>query len=630
MNFSRVLGTAVLIASLAIGSQAQAELSPRDQAKFDAVKLSLEQAVSLYKTKKLEELGMLLQEVEVKVGELKSALPPDEFAGLEKRLSAAQRLLKNALDDLPAKPATPAKTTPTPTKTPAKTPTKGTAPAGGGVSFVRDIAPIFVKACTGCHINGARGGLSLRTYNDIMKGSTAGIIFTPGKGDGGALLEQLATSSMPPGPNKLTQMEVAAIVTWINQGAKFDGPDPTAPLPSIVPAGTTPNGNPGMQVARATGNEKVSFMRDIAPVLNETCVRCHAGQQAGGNFEMANFNQLISNRGDSGGSITPGNPKGSVIIQKLRGTATKGGRMPRNREPLSEETIQKFETWVAEGAKFDGDDPAQSIDFALKVIKARKMTHDELAEWRVDMALANWAMSNPSNKPDVVRAPTHTIIGRLPKVQMEEASKMAGAVHDKVAQAFRLPTTQPLLKGKLSIFVFDKRFEYSEHARMVEKRDPPKDIAAHWRFDVVDGYGCVPAPRDGDTAFAGNVAEQFAGAYLESLGKGGVPRWFSVGAARMIAARVEPKSVMVKTWEDAVAPAMSSASKIDQILQARDLDGAGSALSYHLVKFMSAKQNSIRFNQLIDNLKRGTPFNNALQQAYGMDAKKLAAACFGG
>ena len=53
--------------------------------------------------------------------------------------------------------------------------------------------------------------------------------------------------------------------------------------------------------------------------------------------------------------MIPGDPEGSAIVQKLRGTYAKGVRMPKSGPPYwSDEDIGKVKTWIAEGAR--GDD----------------------------------------------------------------------------------------------------------------------------------------------------------------------------------------------------------------------------------------------------------------------------------
>ena len=61
--------------------------------------------------------------------------------------------------------------------------------AGGLVSFGREVAPIFAMHCNGCH--GDAGGLSLRSYKDLIKGGNLGVIVVPGNADGSLLIHFL-------------------------------------------------------------------------------------------------------------------------------------------------------------------------------------------------------------------------------------------------------------------------------------------------------------------------------------------------------------------------------------------------------------------------------------------------------
>ena len=70
------------------------------------------------------------------------------------------------------------------------------------------------------------------------------------------------------------------------------------------------------------------------------------------NMATANFDTLLKG-GDSGPIIDREVPEKSLLLTKLLGTGP-GRRMPLNRPPLSDALINKFQTWIREGATFDG------------------------------------------------------------------------------------------------------------------------------------------------------------------------------------------------------------------------------------------------------------------------------------
>jgi hypothetical protein len=103
------------------------------------------------------------------------------------------------------------------------------------VSFKSDIFPIFQERCLTCHALGAPGcvvsGLSLATYDSLMKGTKYGPMIIPGSSSDSNLLRLVkhqadpsiamprsVTPGQPSGwlkPEQINQIE-----TWINQGAK--------------------------------------------------------------------------------------------------------------------------------------------------------------------------------------------------------------------------------------------------------------------------------------------------------------------------------------------------------------------------------------------------------------------------
>lgn len=119
----------------------------------------------------------------------------------------------------PTNPPSPTAEAATPTEAPTEQPT--TAPAAStGVSFANDILPILESRCLNCH-GGERiqEGLSIKTYAELMAGSSNGPVVVPGDADGSLLVELVVSQEMPKRGPKLTPPQVQLITDWVNQGA---------------------------------------------------------------------------------------------------------------------------------------------------------------------------------------------------------------------------------------------------------------------------------------------------------------------------------------------------------------------------------------------------------------------------
>ncbi|MDQ3256561.1 MAG: hypothetical protein M3R15_22175 [Acidobacteriota bacterium] len=90
------------------------------------------------------------------------------------------------------------------------------------VSFATDIQPILNTNCTVCHNNADKlGGLSLESYDELMKGGAKGHGVVAGDSARSRLVlmvEGKAAPSMPPG-GELKPAEIKAIKDWIDAGA---------------------------------------------------------------------------------------------------------------------------------------------------------------------------------------------------------------------------------------------------------------------------------------------------------------------------------------------------------------------------------------------------------------------------
>ena len=101
------------------------------------------------------------------------------------------------------------------------------APATTGTDFFENkIRPILVNNCYPCHSSQAlklKGGLSLEYRESILKGGENGPAIVPGSPEKSLLIKAVrygdADLQMPPRGKKLTDGEIADLVTWVRMGA---------------------------------------------------------------------------------------------------------------------------------------------------------------------------------------------------------------------------------------------------------------------------------------------------------------------------------------------------------------------------------------------------------------------------
>lgn len=100
-----------------------------------------------------------------------------------------------------------------------------------GLTFEKDIKPLFDASCVGCHgPKEAKGKLRLDTLAGTLKGSVDGKVLEAGKSADSFLVANIAylgneDDFMPPPKDvkkypKLTPEQVGIVRAWIDQGAK--------------------------------------------------------------------------------------------------------------------------------------------------------------------------------------------------------------------------------------------------------------------------------------------------------------------------------------------------------------------------------------------------------------------------
>ena len=98
---------------------------------------------------------------------------------------------------------------------------------------------------------------------------------------------------------------------------------------------------------------ELSFMKAIAPILQQRCTGCHGAKKSEGNYRLHTFDYLKQ-------AVTPGNPNESDLYL-LAIDRDPEFRMPQDDDPLSTIETDLIRQWIKQGAIFDGEDPHKSF-----------------------------------------------------------------------------------------------------------------------------------------------------------------------------------------------------------------------------------------------------------------------------
>lgn len=511
------------------------------------------------------------------------------------------------------------------------------------VSFAQQIAPILISRCGGCHIEQRKGGFTLESFAALIQGPPEGVVIFPGDPVGSRLIETIETGDMPRGGGKVPPAELELLKKWVATGALFDGPAPAAPLVAYAPRtpGTSPSPTSAAPLTAAptvmapSGSKTVSFARQIAPLLVGNCNGCHIdAMQTRGGLRMDSFAQLLRG-GTSGPMFEAGDGEGSLLVRKLRGM--EGDRMPAGGRPaLADEDIALISTWIDEGATLDGTSPQQPLRVMMTEAWAKNATHDELVERRRELARKNWQLAAPEEARAAVVEVENDEVLVLGNVSTETAQQVANAATAGLKKVRTLVPAPPKskknagsgsFKGRITLFVFPRRYDYSEFSKMVEQRDVPAEWSAHWQYDGVDAYISLVVDQDDPKSLQARLLAPLTS--LSLAARGDLPRWLTEGVGRAAATRFAARDFEgPKQWDAALPEAVGIVKDPDQLLDGKLPPEQTDLVGYGIGKTMLDRGARRQFDGLLRNLDQGIPFEDAFTEAFNVPPKEFVAAWF--
>jgi DNA-binding beta-propeller fold protein YncE len=105
---------------------------------------------------------------------------------------------------------------------------------------------------------------------------------------------------------------------------------------------------------------RVSFVREVAPILVGKCQGCHGPKTAESSYRLDTFEAMMK-AGDFGMPPVTANNLDESEFHRLITSDDPDERMPNNGDRLSDREIEVINAWIVQGATFDGTDPAAAL-----------------------------------------------------------------------------------------------------------------------------------------------------------------------------------------------------------------------------------------------------------------------------
>ncbi len=185
---------------------------------------------------------------------------------------------------------------------------------------------------------------------------------------------------------------------------------------------------------------------------------------------------------------------------------------------------------------------------------------------------------------------------------LDEAAEAAETQATALVKLLRLPADQPLVKGRITLFLFPTRYEYSEFGRMVEERDLPSSGAAIGNTTSSMLTACSWRRKAAATIrWRASIAQQMASVYAASLART-CRRGFAKAWAGVFASRADGRAARVHRW-NARLDELFAGGKIRGFLEHKLPPEDGDMAAYGFVKDLMAS--STKFSSLIVALRGG-------------------------
>ena len=273
---------------------------------------------------------------------------------------------------------------------------------------------------------------------------------------------------------------------------------------------------------------KVSYARQIKPILTDNCDECHSADEHKGGFDITSVEKLIKGGKKASPAIMAGKPDESPFVQYLRGE--REPQMPKGNPALTEDELHLVRLWILAGARDDSDtvvaeqnaskkDGAMSLALpvaaignnpavqkAINVLMFSQDNNERLfAQRTVRLASLHKSEGPPEVKEPVLNEIDKFIVAKWEKDGLKEAQQPPPVCSDAVflRRVYLdiigvIPTVDEAQK-----FLEDKSPD--KRTKLVDDLlNRKEDYAAHWTPFWEEAIGSANVDKVGGIASRGN------------------------------------------------------------------------------------------------------------------------------
>jgi hypothetical protein len=123
-----------------------------------------------------------------------------------------------------------------------------------------------------------------------------------------------------------------------------EAPKPTEKPAATAAATTAPAATATQAAPPAAKAASVSFAKDVKPILDEKCAKCHGGEKTEEGLSFKTYEDLMKGS-NNGAVVKPGDAAGSDFVKLVT-----EGKMPKRATRLPANEIKILTDWVNAGA----------------------------------------------------------------------------------------------------------------------------------------------------------------------------------------------------------------------------------------------------------------------------------------